>query len=960
MSPDGLKCCHAGGVSMAQFRGVVKSFNEQKGYGFIESADTAAIYGKDVFVLKTALQGAFPGDQVTFSVVDSHKGPQAENILVLNRRPMAAAARPQGPYGQTVGPRPMGGPFRGPVPARAPMNGKGGGCAPADNIGIVKSFNALKGWGFITSDEIMQTFGKDLFFMKSSLSAPVSEGQQVYFTIFESPKGTQAQNIQPVASNRMPAAFRSQTPVPAPSAYRPAMPVRPMHAAPMHAAPMHAAPMAAMHAYSPMPSTQPVHNEYFFGAVKGYNEEKGWGHITCQVAKDRFGKEVFLLRSALNGQAVEPGTLVGFTVNMSPKGPQANEVVVLPSDTFSFEGQPGRRYAASVNRLLRRAPRSAPWLQRCSATESYGRRAELYDEDVFDPIDELPLTRRRRGGIGWSLAEKTEKPLEAVEEKPVELVEDPKILDPKVVEIDPELERPSNNAREASGASGKGVKLGVRPPPPPPLGRPRSVEVSTPKEVILGPAGNGEVDDFLQKHGVVLEGTAELKPIRSFEEGGFPEQVLDYLKSAGFCQPTPIQSVAWPLALSGSDLVGLAETGSGKTLAYLLPGMMHVKSQPPVEVGDGPIALVLAPTRELVMQIQWEAFRLGELLGLRDAVCYGGVPRRGQQQELRRGVELLIATPGRLLDFVNAKVTNLDRVTYLVVDEADRMLDMGFEPQLRQVVSKLKAERQTLLWQFFEWLQEVSPQNLRPRILIFTETKKGADALCRELRYEQFEVGAIHGDKDQGERDAILNNFRKGKCQILVATDVAQRGLDIKDVEYVVNYHMPNTIEDYVHRIGRTGRAGKSGTAVSFFGCDFRSNDKVRFAKRLVKVMQDAGQDPPDALLRLAETGAAVNELFKNCLQATIRLFHQDKGWGFVTSEEITGLFFGKDIFLHGKQLNDSSVTPHAGDEAHFSIEIAENGKLQAREVDVFPAGHEEENFEPVRRPAMTMRSAPY
>jgi hypothetical protein len=239
--------------------------------------------------------------------------------------------------------------------------------------------------------------------------------------------------------------------------------------------------------------------------------------------------------------------------------------------------------------------------------------------------------------------------------------------------------------------------------------------------------------------------------------------------------------------------------------------------------------------------------------------------------------------------------------------------------------------------QFFEWLQEVSPQNSRPRILIFTETKKGANALCRELRYEQFEAGAIHGDKDQAERDAILNNFRQGKCQILVATDVAQRGLDIKDVEYaagfmwfqaifalprnrrvnsppknvinttrlffpnlvfgvgcslcgksnhtpspmgiyswadrffppflqnilatgywdgvflpwpwgcatffkVVNYHMPNTIEDYVHRIGRTGRAGKSGTAVSFFGCDFRSNDKVRFAKRLVKVMQAIGK----------------------------------------------------------------------------------------------------------------------
>eukprot|EP00438_Fugacium_kawagutii_P030613 Skav224490 [mRNA] locus=scaffold1294:18985:20896:+ [translate_table: standard] len=155
--------------------------------------------------------------------------------------------------------------------------------------------------------------------------------------------------------------------------------------------------------------------------------------------------------------------------------------------------------------------------------------------------------------------------------------------------------------------------------------------------------------------------------------------------------------------------------------------------------------------------------------------------------------------------------------------------------------------------QFFSWLQEVSPVGSAPRILVFTDTKKGADALCRELRYEQFAAGTIHGDKDQSERDATLHNFRKGKCQILVATDVAQRGLDIKDVEYVVNYHLPNTIEDYVHRIGRTGRAGAKGVAGAFFSCDFRTNDKVRFARRLVKVIQDAQQDPPEALVRLAE-----------------------------------------------------------------------------------------------------------
>lgn len=373
--------------------------------------------------------------------------------------------------------------------------------------------------------------------------------------------------------------------------------------------------------------------------------------------------------------------------------------------------------------------------------------------------------------------------------------------------------------------------------------------------------------------------------------------------STGFTCPTPIQSVAWPIALGGFDMVGLAETGSGKTLAYLLPGMLHVKAQG--SENGGPIALVLAPTRELVMQIQWEAFRLGELLGIRDAVVYGGVSRRGQQQELRRGVELLIATPGRLLDFLDSKVTSLQRVSYLVIDEADRMLDMGFEPQLRRVSSQLRKERQTLMWSatwptsiqhlakdfckesfvkvsvgisgaranpnvrqdvrvvteldkkqcFFDWLQEVCKDSLnQPRILVFTDTKKGADALCRELRYEQFAANSIHGDKDQQERDLILQNFKRGKCQILVATDVAQRGLDIKDVAYVVNYNMPNTVEDYIHRIGRTGRAGAHGVAVSFLTCDFRASENVRMARGLVKVMQDAGQEPAEDLRRFAQT----------------------------------------------------------------------------------------------------------
>ena len=407
-----------------------------------------------------------------------------------------------------------------------------------------------------------------------------------------------------------------------------------------------------------------------------------------------------------------------------------------------------------------------------------------------------------------------------------------------------------------------------------------------------------------------MDGT-KVTPVLSFAESGFPPKILEYLQSLGFDGPTAIQSLGWPVASAGRDMVGLAETGSGKTLAYLVPGLLRANAASAASAASassessesGPVVLVLAPTRELAMQIQVEAFPLSELLGLRDAVVYGGVSKRGQQQELRKGVDVLIATPGRLLDFLDAGVVSLERVAYLVVDEADRMLDMGFEPQLRRVVSQLSRSRQTLMWsatwpasiqhlvkdfctdvvkltigitearanpqvlqdvrvvtelekkqRFFDWLQEVSPAHgEQPRILVFTDTKKCADALCRELRYEQFAAGAIHGDKDQQERDSILQNFRRGRCQILVATDVAQRGLDIKEVSYVVNYNMPNTIEDYVHRIGRTGRAGARGVAVSFLTCDFRAQDKVRMARGLIKLMQDVGQDPPEPLLKLAQ-----------------------------------------------------------------------------------------------------------
>jgi len=253
-----------------------------------------------------------------------------------------------------------------------------------------------------------------------------------------------------------------------------------------------------------------------------------------------------------------------------------------------------------------------------------------------------------------------------------------------------------------------------------------------------------------------------------------------------------------------------------------------------------------------------------------------------------------------LLDFLEAGVTNLKRVTYLCLDEADRMLDMGFEPQIRKVVTQIRPDRQTLMWsatwpreiqrmardfcredpvkltigsdelslnsdikqqvevvsefekrdRFMSWIASASSGD--QKVLVFTETKRGADSLCRELQYQQMSAAAIHGDKEQRQRDRTLSEFRSGRVSILIATDVAQRGLDIKDVKYVVNYDVPKTIEDYIHRIGRTGRAGAQGTAVTFFPADAYTPDMIRMARSIAKAMKDVGQVPPDALNELA------------------------------------------------------------------------------------------------------------
>ncbi|OBZ85424.1 ATP-dependent RNA helicase dbp2 [Choanephora cucurbitarum] len=396
-----------------------------------------------------------------------------------------------------------------------------------------------------------------------------------------------------------------------------------------------------------------------------------------------------------------------------------------------------------------------------------------------------------------------------------------------------------------------------------------------------------EVEAIRAAAGMIVTGHAVPKPLKTFEEANFPSYVMDELNKLGFAQPTPIQCQGWPMALSGHDVVGVAETGSGKTLAYILPAILHINAQPLLQPGDGPIVLVLAPTRELAVQIREECVKFGSTSRIKNTCLYGGTPRGPQIRDLARGVEICIATPGRLIDMLDGGKTNLKRVTYLVLDEADRMLDMGFEPQIRKIINQIRPDRQTLMWsatwpktverlaqsylkdfiqvtvgslslsasnnvsqtveicteqekrgKLITQLERImeSPENER-KTIIFTSTKRTADDITRFLRQDGFPALAIHGDKQQNERDWVLNQFRSGGHPIMVATDVASRGIDVKDVKYVINYDFPTNIEDYVHRVGRTGRGGNTGHSFTYF-----TTENARQARELVDILNQTNQ----------------------------------------------------------------------------------------------------------------------
>uniref|UniRef100_A0A8C4HD22 RNA helicase n=1 Tax=Dicentrarchus labrax TaxID=13489 RepID=A0A8C4HD22_DICLA len=391
-----------------------------------------------------------------------------------------------------------------------------------------------------------------------------------------------------------------------------------------------------------------------------------------------------------------------------------------------------------------------------------------------------------------------------------------------------------------------------------------------------------EVEEFRRKKEITIRGSGCSKAITGFHQAQFPQYVMDVLMQQNFKEPTAIQSQGFPVALSGRDMVGIAQTGSGKTLAYLLPAIVHINHQPYLERGDGPICLVLAPTRELAQQVQQVAYEYGKSSRIKSTCVYGGAPKGPQIRDLERGVEICIATPGRLIDFLESGKTNLRRCTYLVLDEADRMLDMGFEPQIRKIVEQIRPDRQTLMWsatwpkdvrqlaedflkdyvqinvgalelsanhnilqivdvcmetekdnKLFQLMEEIMAEK-ENKTIIFVETKKRCDDLTRRMRRDGWPAMCIHGDKSQPERDWVLTG----------------KNTYVEDVKFVINYDYPSSSEDYVHRIGRTARSTNKGTAYTFF-----TPGNLRQARDLVRVLAEARQAINPKLLQLVDSG---------------------------------------------------------------------------------------------------------
>lgn len=383
-------------------------------------------------------------------------------------------------------------------------------------------------------------------------------------------------------------------------------------------------------------------------------------------------------------------------------------------------------------------------------------------------------------------------------------------------------------------------------------------------------------------------------PVLTFEQAfqNYPE-ILSEIYKQGFTVPSPIQSQAWPVLLRGDDMIGIAQTGTGKTLAFLLPALIHIDGQVvPREQREGPTVLILAPTRELALQIDKEVSKY-QYKDIKSVCLYGGGNRREQINTVAKGVDIVIATPGRLNDLILARHLNAINFSYIVLDEADRMLDMGFQPQITTSLFDVRPDRQTVMtsatWPsgvrrlaesymkdpiqvnvgsldlaavhtikqqilfveeddkeavLYEFIDNMEPTD---KVIVFCAKKAIASHIYTNLCVKGIYCQALHGDRDQSDREAALGDIVDGTVNILIATDVASRGIDIKDLTHVVNFDFPRHLEEYVHRVGRTGRAGKTGIALSFFTRQDWAN-----AGELIKILEEANQEVPDELEEMA------------------------------------------------------------------------------------------------------------
>ncbi|XVF26507.1 hypothetical protein REPUB_Repub14bG0022600 [Reevesia pubescens] len=406
--------------------------------------------------------------------------------------------------------------------------------------------------------------------------------------------------------------------------------------------------------------------------------------------------------------------------------------------------------------------------------------------------------------------------------------------------------------------------------------------------------------DFIRKQWhIIVDGEDIPPPIKNFKDMKFPDPILKKLKAKGIVQPTPIQVQGLPVTLSGRDMIGIAFTGSGKTLVFVLPLIMIALQEEimmPILPGEGPFGLIVCPSRELARQ----TFEVVEQFlvpmrehgypELRPLLCIGGIDMRSQLDIVKKGVHIVVATPGRLKDMLAKKKMNLDNCRYLTLDEADRLVDLGFEDDIREVFDHFKAQRQTLLFsatmpakiqnfarsalvkpvtvnvgragaanldviQEVEYVKQEAKivylleclQKTPPPVLIFCENKADVDDIHEYLLLKGVEAVAVHGGKDQEEREYAISSFKAGKKDVLVATDVASKGLDFPDIQHVINYDMPAEIENYVHRIGRTGRCGKTGIATTFIN----KNQTETTLLDLKHLLQEAKQRIPPVLAEL-------------------------------------------------------------------------------------------------------------